>query len=132
MRIFGSFDQAIAQIKAELRAGEAVADHVLFGPVVERPGGARTVSPFYFVVATADQGQARLVAIGAETKARALRMREALFVAMLDEPTPLMLHDFDTELALVGLASALWPDEMIKRIHNELLAETWGPALGRA
>lgn len=90
-----------AEIVAHVRSGEKIANTLAIGPVVQAPAGTRLDTKWYFVVVSANDGEARFNACSADDRKLAEEMKLDVLAALIEVRPPLVLFYFDDELKLI-------------------------------
>jgi hypothetical protein len=104
-----------------IQAGDDVDSHVVIGPVVWQLKG--DMRQWYFVVASADEGIIRLDQMASDTKTLAQEFRDVLYVTLIQEKQPIIVHDINDELEMARLCETLWPSPKIRKIRADIEAE---------
>jgi hypothetical protein len=92
---------------------------IILGPVVREPLGE---PGWYFVVASADQKDARFDKLAAPYQKTCTAFRNGLVMGLAQRP-PLVIHDMDDELATARLCEILWPSPKVTKIRADIEAE---------
>jgi hypothetical protein len=99
----GTLDQLLQSIIRRIKRDKAV--HAMVGPIVLDNADAP-----YFVLATGIQdGACHIEQLKAQVRSDAEALRNSLFMSIMTECRPLVMHDFDDELQMAKSGEALWP-----------------------
>lgn len=124
--IIGAFGDAIAAFADSMLHGTGKAPNVAIGPVVWGIDDGHDARHWYFIVASigAKKGELRIdqFKIGPDDRDLAEQARAALSLALLQR-RPIVVHDFDDELALAKWCEALCPGKRSRRIREDLERE---------
>jgi hypothetical protein len=116
-----AFDSAALQSGSRPALVEALAHELLdagvdhrigIGPLVTRPPGAMPSTPtIYFAIAGCDEEGLFTLLAGAEDRAGAADLRDALIARLVREWPPVTVWAVDDELKLAEWALRQWPDD---------------------
>jgi hypothetical protein len=102
----------MAEICAETAAyllNDSVDRTLLVGPVSWRPSDGTSPRLWYFIVVGCDRtGETFVDQLSAETEADTVEMRVGVMAALVDQ-RPVVMIDFDDELAMAKWAETVWP-----------------------
>jgi hypothetical protein len=114
----GTIDAFDAFVEHALRG--STGPHVFVGPIVWKPHGQ--TRRWYFSVVTGDDDGFRADAIDAGDRQTVEAARAAIWVRLMRRP-PIVLHDFDDELAMARWTASTWPsaraEALVRDIENE-------------
>lgn len=99
---------------------------VAVGPIVWRIDPGHDTRTWYFAAASAT-GNGRFhvdsIDLPGSERSQAEQVRNALLMSLIQRRPPLIIHDFDSELALAKFCEEMWPCERTTRIRQAVEQE---------
>lgn len=122
-KLFGTLEEIVGLfLKPFMDHVDPQEPHVVVGPVCwELPGGSDQ-RLWYFVVIAGGENLWITALQGMPTSAIAEQARGVLMV-QLATGKPIVIHDFDDELAMAKFCEAAWPSGRITTVRQDIEAE---------
>jgi hypothetical protein len=119
--IFGSAEELIEDVVAEVLKDRRVCPHVIIGPVVWQDNQGKR--EWYFMVASGDGGGFFTVKVGFGDDAELADQSRASAFAAFAMRKPIVIHDMDDELVMARWCEVIWPCSKTRTIRAAIEAE---------